>query len=106
MEQYPEGYYIHDCSVGCSLSPWKEVSSLVPESSARSADIFIPSWSLGCPAALDVTVVSPVQQQTLSQAASEHRYALLVAEERKNVVHLEGCRKIGVIFQPVAVESL
>ncbi|XP_019859905.1 PREDICTED: uncharacterized protein LOC100641226 [Amphimedon queenslandica] len=26
--------------------------------------------------------------------------------ERKNVVHLEECRRIGVIFQPLAVESL
>ena len=86
-----------------ALSPRKEVPSLVPGS---SADIFIPSWSLGRPAALDVTVVSPLQQQTLSQAASESGYALLVAEARKNVVHLEECRRIGVIFQPLAVESL
>uniref|UniRef100_A0A1X7UPQ0 Uncharacterized protein n=1 Tax=Amphimedon queenslandica TaxID=400682 RepID=A0A1X7UPQ0_AMPQE len=89
-----------------ALSPRKEVPSLVPGSSARPADIFIPSWSLGRPVAFDVTVVSPLQQQTLSQAASERGYALVVAEERKNVVHLDKCCRIGVIFQPLAVAAL
>ena len=33
-------------------------------------------------------------------------YALLYAEERKNIVHVDGCRRAGVLFQPLAVETL
>ena len=33
-------------------------------------------------------------------------YALLYAEEHKNIVHLEGYRRAGVLFQPLAVETL
>ena len=50
-----------------ALSPRREVSSLVPGSTSRPADIFVPSWVQGQPTALDVTVISPLQQVTLSE---------------------------------------
>uniref|UniRef100_A0A1X7TXF2 Uncharacterized protein n=1 Tax=Amphimedon queenslandica TaxID=400682 RepID=A0A1X7TXF2_AMPQE len=43
--------------------------SLIPDSVSRSADVFLLSWSQGCPAVLDVTVNSPIQCLTLSNAA-------------------------------------
>ena len=39
-----------------ALAPRKEVPSLIPDSSNRPADIYLPNWKRGRPAALDVTV--------------------------------------------------
>ena len=41
----------------------------IPGSSSHPADIFLPCWKSGRSAALDVTVVSPVQQLTINNAA-------------------------------------
>ena len=89
-----------------ALSPRREVPSLIPGSLSRPADVYLPHWSQGRPAALDVTVISPLQHQTLSQAASDRGSALLVAEARKRTLHHEGCRAAGVTFIPLAVETL
>ena len=97
---------LYSAAQSAALSPRREVPSLVPGSVSRPADIFIPSWSLGQPAAMDVTVISPLQQLTLDRSASDRGYALLFAEERKNIVHFEDCRRNGIIFQPLAMETL
>ena len=49
-----------------ALSPRQEVPSLFPGSSSRPADIFLPSWPMGRPTAMDVTVISPLQRFTLT----------------------------------------
>ena len=41
--------------------------SLVPNSSSHLADILLPNWSQGRRAALDVSVISPMQHLTLSK---------------------------------------
>ena len=51
---------IYSAAQSAALSPCREVPSLVPGSVSRPADVFIPAWSLGQPAALDVTVISPL----------------------------------------------
>ena len=89
-----------------ALAPQKEVPTLIPGTRSRSADIFIPNWCRGRPAALDVTVISTMQPLTQSGAASEKGYALKVAEERKMAAHNAECRGAGVSFVPLAVESL
>ena len=89
-----------------ALSPRREVPSLVPDSLSRPADVYLPHWSHGRPAAVDVTVISPLQCHTLSQLASLQGYALSVAEKRKRAVHFEDCRRVGVSFLPLAVETL
>uniref|UniRef100_A0A1X7T582 Uncharacterized protein n=1 Tax=Amphimedon queenslandica TaxID=400682 RepID=A0A1X7T582_AMPQE len=55
---------------------------------------------------MDVTVISPLQQLTLDRSASDRGYALLFAEERKYIVHFEDCRRNGIFFQPLAMETL
>ena len=47
-----------------ALAPRKEVPSLIPNSFSRPADIFLPTWERGRPAALDVTIISPMQHQS------------------------------------------
>ena len=53
-----------------ALVPRKEVPSLILGTLSRPADIFLPNWQRGQPAALDVTVISTLQQSTLLGAAS------------------------------------
>ena len=89
-----------------ALAPPKEVPSLIPGTSSRPADIYLPNWKRGQPATLDITVISTMQQLTLQGAASTPGYALRVGEERKMAAHAEECRSIGILFVPMVVESL
>ena len=88
------------------LAPKKETPSLIPRSSSCPADIFHPCWKRGKPATLDVTVISPVQQLTIEDAAITQGHALSVGETRKRRVHENDCREIGISFLPLVVESL
>ena len=53
-----------------ALAPRRELPSLIPDSHSRLANVFLPSWKGGCPAALDVTVISTLQQLTVQGAAT------------------------------------
>ena len=53
-----------------ALVPTKEASSLVPSSLSLPVDILLPQWIHGRPAALDVSVISPLQHLTLTGAVS------------------------------------
>ena len=79
---------------------------MVPDSHSRPADILLPTWSRGRPAALDVHVISPLQQLTLHKAASTPGHALQVGVQRKLASHLSACRSAGVDFIPVVAETL
>ena len=89
-----------------ALAPSREMPNLIPNSLSRPADIFLPTWSRGRPAALDVHVISPLQQQTLGEAASTPGHALQVGVQRKLASHLEACRSAGVDFVPIVAEAL
>ena len=52
-----------------ALVPRKVFPSLIPDRQCRPADIFLPHWDRGLPAALDVSVISTLQQRTLIGAA-------------------------------------
>ena len=88
-----------------ALAPTREAPSVVPDSQSRPADILLPTWSRGRPAALDVTVISPLQQQTLHAAASTPGHALQVGVQRKLTAHLSACRSAGVEFIPIVLET-
>ena len=69
----------------------------------------IPTFPIGRGvklAALDVTVISTLQQLTLVGAASTLGHALRIGEEWKMAAHTEACRAVGVLFVPLVVESL
>ena len=89
-----------------ALSPAREASGVVPDSLSRPADILLPTWSQGRPAALDIHVISPLQQQTVHGAASTPGHALQVGVQRKLTSHLSACRSAGVTFIPVVAEAL
>ena len=81
-----------------ALAPRRELPSLIPGSQARLADIFLPSWDRGRPTALDVTIISTLQQLTLQGAAITPGHALAVGENRKMTIYacftLPGCGSI------------
>ena len=89
-----------------ALAPQKEFLLLIPNSRSRPADIYLPYWKRGSPAALDVTVISTLQQLTVNEAATTQGHALSVGEERKRAAHNESCHTAGVSFVPLVVESL
>lgn len=89
-----------------ALAPRKEVPSLIPGTHSRPADIFLPNWSRGRPAALDVTVISTLQPLTLQGAANIQGHALTVGEARKRAAHHAPCLSVGVSFIPLVAESL
>ena len=80
--------------------------SLIPDTRSRPADIFLSSWKRGCPAALDVSVISTLQQLTVEGAASVQGHALKVGSDRKRAAHSAACLAVGVSFLPLVVESL
>ena len=69
--------------MSASLGPTREDRALLPGVEARPADIYIPLWHWGKDAALDVTVVSPFQQQAIERAAGEPGYALQMRYNQK-----------------------
>ena len=89
-----------------ALAPRREVPSLIPGSSSRPADVYLPHWKRGQPAALDVSVISTLQQLTVNGASTTQGYALSVGEGRKFAAHAVSCRSVGVSFIPLLVESL
>ena len=78
----------------------------MPNSLSRPADIFLPTWSRGRSAALDVHVISPLQQLTLGEAASTPGHALRVGVQRKLTSNLSACHSVGIEFIPLVVETL
>ena len=89
-----------------ALAPRKEVPSLIPDTLSRPADVYLPNWMRGQPAALDISVISTMQQLTLQGAANIPGYALGVGEERKMAAHAEECRAVGISFIALVVETL
>ena len=88
------------------LAPTREAPGVVADSQSRPADILLPTWHRGRPAALDVHVISPLQDLTLLKAASTPGHALQVGVRRKLTSHLANCRAAGVEFIPIVAETL
>ena len=59
---------VFSAAQSATLAPSKETPGLVPCSQSRPTDI-LPNWSCGRFAALDVHVISPLQQQTIAEAS-------------------------------------
>ena len=93
---------IHDvvfsASQTAALEPRKEAPSLIPSSQSRPGDVFLQTWMCGQPAAMDITVISFLQQFTLRDAASLAGHTLSVGEARKITAHTTSCQASGVSF--------
>ena len=89
-----------------NLGPAREIRGLIPGSAARPADILLRNWERGRNAALDVTVISPLQVAVVDQEAANPGYALKLAWERKMRSAFEACNAQRVSFIPLPVETL
>ena len=72
----------------------------------KPADVLILLWSGGKDAALDVTVINPLQEAEVHGAATTPGHALNTAHKRKLDKSWEDCHRQGIEFVPIAVESL
>ena len=94
--------FLHSLCQSALLAPSKEVrvggANLVP------ADILLPRYYRGRPAALDITVVHPLQPRLTPSASRTAGAALVFAENKKKVKYEEVCRAARVHFIPLAVE--
>ncbi|KAL5497160.1 hypothetical protein EMCRGX_G013584 [Ephydatia muelleri] len=72
----------------------------------RPADILIPSWSNGDkPAAIDVSITSPLKSNILSEAGVVAGAAARQTEERKHTCNDTICSELGWKCVPLVVET-
>ena len=96
---------IYNASASACLNPAREIRGLLPGSAARPADVFLPAWDKGRDAALDVTVISPLQKNLVDRCAFNHDLPLETAHQRKMANRFEGLRAQNVSLIPLAVET-
>ena len=72
----------------------------------RPADVLIPNWSLGKPAALDLTVASPLNAEVLPEASVTAGSAAYAAEQRKHVANDPKCNELGWVCIPRLASQL
>ena len=98
--------HVHQMAATAVLNPVKEGRFLLPGNDRRPADVYLPNWAEGRDAAIDVTVINPLQQQTVVEAAATPGHSLAFAYERKMRGAAEDCERQGIAFIPLAFESL
>ena len=74
-------------------------------SNSRPADILVQGWDRGRPAALDVTVTSPLTPAILEETSALAGSAAHIAETRKHSANDAKCEELGWVCIPLAVES-
>ena len=74
-------------------------------SHSRPADILVPNWLNGKPAAFDLTVVSPLNSKTLNEAGATGGSAAGNAEACKHTANDQKCRELGWVCVPLAVKT-
>ena len=74
-------------------------------SHSRPADILVPNWLSGKPAAFDLTVVSPLNSKTLNEAGATSGSAAGNAKACKHTANDQKCRELGWVCVPLAVET-
>ena len=79
---------------------------LFPIASPALLTVFLPNWDRGRPAALDISVICPLQRLTIQGAAASPGHALQVGESRKRDLHHAPCASAGISFIPLLFESL
>ena len=87
-----------------ALALCREASGVISDSLRRPANILLPTWHQGRSAALDVHIISPLQQLTLAAYTPGH--ALEVGVRRKVAANLPSCRSAGVDFIPIVAGTL
>eukprot|EP00731_Ephydatia_muelleri_P014506 Em0008g226a len=94
------------CKLACIAGQIEAGSGLDVEGSrTRPADILLPNWEFGKPAALDFTITSALNPSTLNEASVMAGFAASAAEVRKHVANDEKCSRLGWVCIPLSVET-
>ena len=72
---------------------------------SRPADVLVPNWDLGKPAAFDLSVTSTLHPSVLLEASMTAGSAALVAENRKHKYNDRKCEELGWMCIPLVVET-
>ena len=75
------------------------------DSQSRPADVLVPNWDLGKPAAFDLSVTSTLQSSVLLEASVTAGSAALLAETRKHINSDKKCDELGWACIPLVVET-
>ena len=97
---------IFSAAQSAALAPTKEAPGVIPGSQSRPADILLPTWKGGRPAALDIHVISPLQESMVSESSFTQGHALQAGVQRKLSSSLSACRSTGTDFVPLVAETL
>ena len=97
---------LEPCQRAC-LGPHAEAGSGLGHEGHRTrpADILIPHWDLGKPAALDLTVTSTLNSSTLLEVSVTGGSAALAGKVRKHNSNDAKCLELGWSCIPIAVET-
>jgi len=71
----------------------------------RPGDVVIPNWSMGRTAAIDVTVIHPVQLNTIQMAVQSGTEPMEMAEEAKIIKYGEACASNELDFIPFGMST-
>ena len=94
------------CQRACLGAQLEAGSSLGHEArQTRPADVLIPNWELGKPAAIDLCVTSPLNSNTLQVACVTPNSAAMQAEQRKHHSNDAKCEELGWVCISLVVES-
>ena len=74
---------LFNTAVAACLGPTREGRALLPGEGGKPADVFLLHWAQGKDAALDVTVINPLQGAMVHEAAVVPGHALQAAHKRK-----------------------
>ena len=72
---------------------------------SRPADVLVPNWDLGKPAAFDLSVTSMLHSSVLLEASVTAGLAALAAENRKHNSNDRKCEELGWVCIPYVVET-
>ena len=99
---------LYHTAVSANLAPLCEERALLPgdHSQARPADVMIPHFAGGLHMAVDVSVVSSLQQLLVDRASKEPGHALQHRYSEKWRKYGDVCQLEGIAFKPMPVEVL
>jgi len=107
--------FVHRFLLAAGLHPELERPGLllpmrpddVDQTARRPADVYLPNWTSGQPAALDFAVTAPQRQATLQEAAVRSLASAsdYVEKKRSHLNTASLCEASGVTFLPMVVES-
>ena len=75
------------------------------DSQSSPADVLVPNWDLGKPAAFDLSVTSTLHPSVLLEASMMAGSTAFVAKNRKQKYNDRKCEELGWVCIPLVVET-